>query len=609
MSDSVQRDEFPATLRRLGDSAGDGVLRAELGRDEGGGDSVGQALADGGASVSGRSRRMPEAVTGEEGAVRAAAAPTAATAATALTAGYEAELWRKVDALRGIMDPAEYKHVVLGLIFLKYISDAFAQRHAEIEAEPAQGVDPESPDADRALNVLLVPPEACWPHLMAQARRSAIGQRVDAAMAALERDNPALEGVLPWDYARPALDKTRLGQLIEVISTFLPGDAEARARGLPGHIYDSLLDRFAGAEGKGGGSFYTPRCVVALLVEMLGPLPGRIYDPCCGSSGMLVRAMDVIRARASDAGNAGTSAADITIFGQESNDATWRLAKMNLAIHGVDARIARGDTFHSDHHPDLLADVILAGPPFNDSDWGGERLKGDPRWAYGVPPAGNANFAWVQHIVHHLAPTGIAGLVLANASMSSIPSGECEIRKNLIEADLVDCIVALPGQLFHSTPIPACLWLLARDRKDHKFRDRRGEVLFIDARRLGVMVDRARRDLSDAEIAQIAGVYHLWRGEKAVPSGAVGDRTAYEDMPAFCKSASLEDIRAQGYVLTPGRYVDAEPARGEDDPFVQMMAPLVAALRGQQEEGARLDAAIQANLTHLGFSKGACDGE
>ena len=412
------------------------------------------------------------------------------------TTGYEAELWRMADALRGSMDAAEYKHVVLGLIFLKYISDAFEERHAAVLAEwGAEAA--EDRDEYLAENIFWVPSETRWGHLKAQARQPAIGQVVDGAMAAIERDNPALKDVLPKDYARPALDKQRLGQLIDMVGNIQVGNAEARSKDVLGRVYEYFLSQFASAEGKKGGEFYTPRCVVKLLVEMLQPYRGRVYDPCCGSSGMFVQSIEFIRAHATGNGGRALSGgarggtprtkgaqADISIYGQESNYTTWRLAKMNLAIRGIDGQIAHGDSFHADKHPDLKADFILANPPFNISDWGGERLADDQRWQYGAPPKGNANFAWVQHMVHHLAPSGTAGFVLANGSMSSAQSGEGAIRKNLIEADLVGCMVALPGQLFYSTQIPACLWFLARDRK------RRGEVLFIDARKLGRMVDR-----------------------------------------------------------------------------------------------------------------------
>ena len=508
--------------------------------------------------------------------------------------GYEAQLWQMADALRGSMDAAEYKHVTLGLIFLKYISDAFEEQHARLDAEKAQGADPEDPDEYRALNIFWVPPEARWAHLKAQAKQPTIGQLVDDAMTGIERDNIVLKGVLPKDYARPALDKQRLGQLIDLVSNIKIGDEASRAKDVLGRVYEYFLSQFANAEGKKGGEFYTPRCVVKLLVEMIEPYKGRVYDPCCGSSGMFVQSVEFIRAHANGNGNGGKAKADISIYGQESNYTTWRLAKMNLAIRSIEGQIAHGDTFHNDRFPDLKADFILANPPFNVSDWGGERLREDKRWQYGVPPAGNANFAWVQHIVHHLAPAGVAGFVLANGSMSSNQSGEGEIRRKLIEdGNLVDCMVALPGQLFYSTQIPACLWFLARDRKNHKFRDRRGEVLFIDARKMGRMADRTHRELTGEDIARIAGTYHAWRGEK--------DAGEYADIPGFCKSATLDEVRKHGYVLTPGRYVEAEALEDDGEGFEEKMKRLAAQLHDQQAQGMKLDAAIAANLRELGY--------
>ena len=458
----------------------------------------------------------------------------AKTAAQGATTGHEAELWRMADALRGSMDAAEYKHVVLGLIFLKYISDAFEERHAAVVAEWGEDA-AEDRDEYIAENIFWVPPEARWTHLKDTARQPAIGRTVDDAMAAIEHDNPVLRDVLPKDYARPALDKQRLGQLIDLISNIRVGDEEARSRDVLGRVYEYFLSRFASAEGKKGGEFYTPRCVVKLLVEMLEPYRGRVYDPCCGSSGMFVQSVEFIRAHASSNGNGGRARSDISIYGQEFNYTTWRLAKMNLAIRGIEGQIAHGDSFHNDRHPDLKADFILANPPFNISDWGGEQFADDKRWQYGTPPKGNANFAWVQHIVHHLAPTGAAGFVLANGSMSSNQSGEGRIRKSLIEADLVDCMVALPSQLFYSTQIPACLWFLARDRRDGTFRDRRGEVLFIDARKLGRMVDRTHRELTDEDIARIADTYHAWRLSDGEAGGEDGTGE-YADIPGFCKA-------------------------------------------------------------------------
>ncbi len=510
------------------------------------------------------------------------------------TTGYEAELWAMADALRGSMDAAEYKHVVLGLIFLKYISDAFEERHAAVLAEwGAEFADDR--DSYLAENIFWVPSEARWDHLKAQARQSTIGSVVDDAMAAVERENPALAGVLPKDYAREGMDKQRLGRLIDTVSNIRVGDQDARSRDVLGRVYEYFLSQFASAEGKKGGEFYTPRCVVKLLVEMLEPYSGRVYDPCCGSSGMFVQSMEFIHAHATGNGNGGRARGDISIYGQESNYTTWRLARMNLAIRGIDGQVAHGDSFHDDRHPDLKADFVLANPPFNVSDWGGDRLAGDRRWQYGNPPPRNANFAWVQHIVHHLAPRGTAGIVLANGSMFSAQSGEGEIRKQLIEASLVDCMVALPGQLFYSTQIPACLWFLARDRGNGKFRDRRGEILFIDARKLGVMVDRTHRELTGDDIARIAGTYHAWRGEEGAG--------AYADVPGFCRSAPLEEVRKQDHVLTPGRHVGAEVREDDGEPFEERMKRLVAQLREQQAEGARLDAAIEANLEKLGFGR------
>ncbi|MFN4294853.1 MAG: type I restriction-modification system subunit M [Thermoflexales bacterium] len=510
---------------------------------------------------------------------------TSQSQSTTATLGYEAQLWQMADALRGNMDAAEYKHVVLGLIFLKYISDAFEEHHQRLKEEPY--ADPEDPDEYRAQNIFWVPPQARWEQLKAQARSPAIGQVVDEAMEAIERDNPALKGVLPRDYARPALDKQRLGQLIDLLTNIRVGDGAAREKDILGRVYEYFLSQFASAEGKKGGEFYTPSCVVKLLVEMIEPYRGRVYDPCCGSGGMFVQSVAFIRAHATGNGNGGRARADISIYGQESNYTTWRLCKMNLAIRGIDGQIAHGDTFRDDRFPDLKADFILANPPFNVSDWGGEQLREDKRWRYGAPPVGNANFAWVQHIIHHLAPGGAAGFVLANGSMSSNQSGEGEIRKAIVEADLVDCMVALPGQLFYSTQIPACLWFLRRNR------GRRGQVLFIDARQMGRMVDRTHRELTDEDIRRIADTYHAWRGEPHAGT--------YRDAPGFCRSVGVDEIRKHGYVLTPGRYVGAPPREDDDEPFAEKMARLVAELREQQAEAARLDEAIRRNLRELGF--------
>ena len=520
---------------------------------------------------------------------------------SAATTGYEAELWAMADALRGSMDAAEYKHVVLGLIFLKYISDAFEERHAAVLAEWGEEA-AEDRDEYVAENIFWVPREARWARLKARARQPTIGQTVDEAMSAIERDNPALKDVLPKDYARPALDKQRLGQLIDMVGDIRVGDAEARSRDVLGRVYEYFLSQFASAEGKRGGEFYTPRCVVRLLVEMLEPYRGRVYDPCCGSSGMFVQSVEFIRAHVSGNGNGGTAPGDISIYGQESNYTTWRLARMNLAIRGIGGQIAHGDSFHDDRHPDLKADFILANPPFNVSDWGGERLAEDKRWRYGVPPKGNANFGWVQHMVHHLAPEGVAGFVLANGSMSSSQSGEGEIRRRLIEeGNLVDCMVALPGQLFYSTQIPACLWFLARDRRASPSHARAGEILFIDARELGRMVDRTHRELTSEDIAEIAATYQAWRGGEGV--------VEYADKPGFCKSATLEEVGRHDHVLTPGRYVGMKPRADDGEPFEEKMARLAAQWREQQGEARRLDAAIEKNLMSLGFGvESAKDG-
>jgi type I restriction enzyme M protein len=500
--------------------------------------------------------------------------------------GLEAKLWAAADALRNNMDAAEYKHVVLGLIFLKYISDAFEAKRTELIGLSADGADPEDPDEYRAENIFWVPKEGRWSVLKDNAPQPTIGKLVDDAMTAIERDNPSLQGVLPKDYARPGLDKQRLGQLINLVSNIALGSPADRAKDMLGRVYEYFLSQFASAEGKKGGQFYTPAHVVRVLVEMLAPYKGRVYDPCCGSGGMFVQSEKFIEAHSGRIG-------DISIYGQESNYTTWRLAKMNLAIRGIDAQIGHGDTFHNDRHPDLKADYVIANPPFNDSDWRGELLKTDKRWIYGVPPAGNANYAWIEHFISHLSPTGLAGFVLANGSMSSNQSGEGEIRKAIIEADLVDCMVALPGQLFYATQIPVCLWFLAKYKKNGRFRDRRGETLFIDARKLGVLKNRVQRELTDAEVRRIAGTYHAWRGDKGAGE--------YTDIPGFSKAAKLEDIRAHSYVLTPGRYVGTLAIEDDGETFEDKMARLSSRLREQLQESAKLDAKITANLKEFGY--------
>src|SRR5271166_2135254 len=418
-----------------------------------------------------------------------------------------------------------------------------------------------------------VPKAARWSNLRANAKQPTIGKVVDDAMLAIERDNPSLKGVLPKDYAHARLDKERLGQLIDLVGNIGLGDKENRSKDILGRVYEYFLSQFASAEGKKGGQFYTPRPVVRLLVEMLAPYKGRVFDPCCGSGGMFVQSMKFVEAHANGNGNGGKARGQISIYGQESNHTTWRLAKMNLAIRGIDSNLGKehADSFHRDLHVDLKADYVLANPPFNDSDWRGDLLKDDKRWVYGVPPAGNANFAWVQHFIHHLAPTGLAGFVLANGSMSSSQSGEGEIRKAIVEADLVDCMVALPGQLFYATQIPVCLWFLARKKNNGRFRDRHEETLFIDARKMGSMMDRVHRELTDPDVAKIAGTYHAWRGDKSAGE--------YADVPGFCKAAKLDDIRKHGHVLTPGRYVGAEAAEDDEEPFEEKMKRLTSTLR------------------------------
>jgi type I restriction enzyme M protein len=504
------------------------------------------------------------------------------------TLGFEQKLWAAADTMRGNLDPAEYKHVALGLIFLKYISDAFQERYEKLKSDPY--ADPEDHDEYLAENVFWVPQEARWQTLQANAKQPAIGQLLDKAMEAIEKENPSLKGVLPKDYARPALNKERLGELIDLISTIGLGDEESRSKDVLGRVYEYFLSRFASAEGKGGGEFYTPQSVVRLLVEMLEPYSGRVYDPCCGSGGMFVQSEKFVDAH-------GGQRDALSIYGQESNNATWRLCKMNLALRGIGNNLGPhdADTFHQDLHKDLKAQFVLANPPFNVSEWGGERLRGDSRWVYGAPPPGNANFAWLQHIVSHLAPEGVAGVVLANGSMSSNTSGEGEIRRAMVEADLVDCMIALPGQLFYSTPIPACLWFLARHKGNGKLRDRRQHTLFIDARKLGYLVDRTHRELSDEQIERIAQTYHAWRGE----SGA----GAYEDIPGFCKSATTEEIATHGYVLTPGRYVGAEEVEDDDEPFEDKMQRLVARLEEQFAAATSLEVAIRASLKGLTYDR------
>ncbi len=507
--------------------------------------------------------------------------------------GFEQKLWAAADKLRNNMDAAEYKHVVLGLIFIKYISDAFQEVYAEVKADPEKLSDPEDIDEYRMRHAFWVPPEARWGYLQKNAKQPTIGILVDDAMDAIERDNASLRGVLPKNYARPALDKARLGELIDLISSIALGDKESRSKDILGRVYEYFLGQFADAEGKKGGQFYTPKSIVQLLVAMIEPFRGRVFDPCCGSGGMFVQSEKFVQAHQGKID-------DIHIFGQESNQTTWRLCKMNLAIRGIESKEVRWNnegSFQNDLHKDLRADYLLANPPFNDSDWKGETLREDIRWKYGTPPVGNANFAWVQHFIYHLAPHGIAGFVLANGSMSSNTSNEGEIRKNIIEAEIVDCMVALPSQLFYNTMIPACLWFIARDKQNHRNRDRRGETLFIDARKLGTMVDRRHRELTAEDIKKIVDTYHAWRGEPAD-----GQKIEFRDVAGFCKSVKLEEIRKQGHILTPGRYVGTEEEEEDLEEFEEKMNRLISELSQQMEEEQRLDREIKDSLGRIGYN-------
>lgn len=516
--------------------------------------------------------------------------------------GFEAKLWEAADLLRNNMDPAEYKHVLLGLLFLKYIEDAFEERRAELRAAVA---DPDSTyfveegereeelaalledrDEYTAENVFWVPAGARWSHIQAEAKQPTIGKTIDDAMDVIEKENSGLKGVLPKIFALPGLDKHNLGKLIDLVSGIGLGTKEHRDKDTLGRVYEYFLSRFASAEGKGGGEFYTPASVVRLLVEMLEPYKGRVYDPCCGSGGMFVQSLKFIDAHDGQRNR-------ITVYGQESNRTTWRMARMNLAIRGIEANLGakHADSFHEDLHPDLRADFVLANPPFNISQWGGERLENDVRWKYGNPPTGNANYGWVQHFIHHLAPSGTAGFVLANGSMSSMQSGEGDIRQKMVEADLVDCIVACPGQLFYATQIPVCLWFLTKNKAGSGHRNRRGETLFIDARKLGRMETRVHRVLDAEVIAKVADTYHAWRNHDG----------GYEDVAGFCKSTNLDEIKAHDFVLTPGRYVGAEALEDDGEPFDEKMNRLTAELSSQLAEAAELDEQIRAALGGLGY--------
>lgn len=514
----------------------------------------------------------------------------------------EATLWDAANKLRNNVDAAEYKHVVLGLIFLKYVSDVFDRRRRQLDAltrdelsdyfmptDAARASILESRDEYTSEGVFWIPEGHRWSDLRAAAKQADLGERIDAAMDAIEKDNPTLKGVLPKNYARRELTPATLGGLIDTFSRDDLAAEENDDLDVLGRVFEYMVSKFASAEGKLGGEFYTPRPIVALIVEMLEPFTGRVYDPACGSGGMFVQADRFVRA------HTGTRN-DISIYGQEQNPTTWRLAKMNLALRGIDANLGPqwGDTFRDDLHPDLRADFVLANPPFNISQWGQDSLREDARWAYGTPPAGNANFAWIQHMLHHLAPTGTMATVLANGSLSSQQSGEGDIRRALVEADLVECIVALPGQLFYTTGIPVCLWFLTKDktgRGQQPMRKRAGEVLFIDARDLGVMIDRTLRELTAEDIARIAGTYHSWRGE--------ADTQPYEDVPGFCASAEFATMAEHDHVLTPGRYVGAADVEDDGEPLDQKIARLTAEIRDGFEGRAELQKVVLSALSQL----------
>lgn len=499
--------------------------------------------------------------------------------------GFEEKLWAAADKMRNNMDPAEYKHVVLGLIFLKYISDSFGEQREKIKKDKDyyKGLE-EDKDAYSQDNIFWVPKAARWDYLKNSAKKPEIGKLIDDAMIAIEKENPSLKGVLSKNYARPDLDKVRLGELIDLVSQIGLGDIDSREKDVLGRVYEYFLGRFASAEGKGGGEFFTPTCIVKLLVAMLEPYTGRIYDPCCGSGGMFVQSEKFVTAH-------NGKSSDLSVFGQESNPTTWRLGKMNLAIRGIEGNLGDkpADTFLDDLHQDRKADFILANPPFNVSDWGGEKLRDDIRWKYGVPPVGNANYAWIEHMIHHLAPAGIAGFVLANGSLSSNTSGEGEIRKNLIKEGLVDCIVALPPQLFYTTQIPACLWFVSRDRHNHKFRDRHDEILFLDARKMGTMVSRKNRALTDEDIKKISGVYHDWRNKNG----------KYKDVKGFSKAAKIAEVEKSGFVLTPGRYVGADYIEESNEVFKEKMKKLRWRLYEYFKKSAQLEQEIKANLKKI----------
>lgn len=500
--------------------------------------------------------------------------------------GFEKELWTAANKLRNNMDAAEYKHVVLGLIFLKYVSDAFEAKYRELESQKGNGADPEDSDEYLSVNVFWVPPSARWKNIQMNARSPEIGKVIDNAMIEIEKNNKSLRGTLPKDYARQSLDQVKLGEVVDLIGTISLSDNSNKSKDILGRVYEYFLGEFASAEGKKGGQFYTPRSVVRLLVEMLSPKPGsRIYDPCCGSGGMFVQSEKFIEEHGGRIG-------DVSVYGQESNPTTWRLAKMNLAIRGIDNNLGDtyADTFLNNKHPDLRADYVIANPPFNMSEWGQELLIDDVRWKYGIPPSGNANYAWIQHFIFHLNSTGLAGFVLANGSLTSDSSGEGKIRGRIIDAGLVDCIVSLPAQLFYSTQIPACLWFISKD-KQSRTNGSRDTILFIDARNLGSMVDRTHRELTDEDIKKISTTYHDWR------SGSEN----YNDGAGFCKSASTISVKEKGCRLTPGQYVGIEEKEDEGELFDEKMTRLTNELSEMFKKSHELEEEIRKRLGEIGF--------
>ncbi len=503
---------------------------------------------------------------------------------------FEKQLFKAADKLRKNIDAAEYKHVVLGLIFLKYISDSFLEHFAKLKAGKGdyEGADPEDMDEYKAENIFFVPPQARWDYLHSRAKQPNIGGDIDDAMEAIEKNNPNLKGILPKVYARPNLDKAALGGLIDLIGNIALGDAAARAKDLLGRVYEYFLGEFANAEGKKGGQFYTPKSIVRLMVEMIEPYRGRVYDPACGSGGMFVMSEKFVTEHQGKID-------DISIYGQESNQTTWKLCRMNLAIRGIDgSQVAWNNegSFLKDAHKDLKADYILANPPFNDSDWSGELLRSDARWQYGVPPSGNANFAWMQHMIYHLSPKGILALVLSNGSLSSNTSGEGEIRKNIVRADLVDCVVALPKQLFYNTGIPACLWFISRKRSGNGDRKRTGEILFIDASEVGFMADRTHREFSEEDLKKVFGTYHEWRSKNS----------KYEDVKGFCMSAKMEEIEKHSFIMTPGRYVGIPDEEDDGISFEEKMAVLTKELKAQMEEEGKMNEEIKRQLGKIGIA-------